>query len=132
MSSSWGLATVTKVEEIKTKTASGLMVQHRYDEVDYDTQDIFLEDGSISGLCLNERRNRSGMPPEYVYCTGKSINWGYYPEDITTQKNIVNAFVINFKEFQREVSDGKLMETQTANYFSDIYPIDCAVLSANA
>ena len=31
-----------------------------------------------------------------------------------------------------EVSDGKLMETQTANYFSDIYPIDCAVLSANA
>ena len=102
MSSSWGLATVTKAEEIKTKTASGLMVQHRYDEVDYDTQDILLEDGSISGLCLNERRNRSGMPPEYVYCTGKSINWGYYPEDITTQKNIVNAFVINFKEFKRE------------------------------
>ena len=31
-----------------------------------------------------------------------------------------------------EVSDGKLRETQTANYFSDIYPIDCAVLSANA
>ena len=30
------------------------------------------------------------------------------------------------------LSDGKLMETQTANYFSDIYPIDCAVLSANA
>ena len=30
------------------------------------------------------------------------------------------------------MSDGKLMETQTANYFSDIYPIDCAVLSANA
>ncbi len=32
----------------------------------------------------------------------------------------------------RSLSDGKLMETQTANYFSDIYPIDCAVLSANA
>ena len=31
-----------------------------------------------------------------------------------------------------KMSDGKLMETQTANYFSDIYPIDCAVLSANA
>ena len=30
------------------------------------------------------------------------------------------------------MSDGKLMGTQTANYFSDIYPIDCAVLSANA
>lgn len=31
-----------------------------------------------------------------------------------------------------KMSDGKLMGTQTANYFSDIYPIDCAVLSANA
>ena len=33
---------------------------------------------------------------------------------------------------EQRMSDGKLMETQTANYFSDIYPIDCAVLSANA
>ena len=31
-----------------------------------------------------------------------------------------------------KVSDGELREKQTANYFSDIYPIDCAVLSANA
>ncbi len=30
------------------------------------------------------------------------------------------------------MSDGELREKQTANYFSDIYPIDCAVLSANA
>ena len=30
------------------------------------------------------------------------------------------------------VSDGELRETQTANYFSNIYPIDCAVLSVNA
>ena len=30
------------------------------------------------------------------------------------------------------LSDGELRETQTANYFSDIYPIDSAVLSANA
>ena len=31
-----------------------------------------------------------------------------------------------------EVSDGKLRETQTANYFSNPYPIDCAVPSVNA
>ena len=30
------------------------------------------------------------------------------------------------------VSDGELRETQTANYFSNIYPIDCAVLFVNA
>ena len=43
------------------------------------------------------------MPLEYVYCTGKSIDWGKYgSENITMQKNIVNAFVINFEMFQRE------------------------------
>lgn len=31
-----------------------------------------------------------------------------------------------------KVSDGKLRETQTANYFSNPYPIDCAVPSVNA
>ncbi len=30
------------------------------------------------------------------------------------------------------VSDGELRETQTANYFSNLYPIDCAVPSVNA
>lgn len=34
--------------------------------------------------------------------------------------------------FSGIVSDSELRETQTANYFSDIYPIDSAVLSANA
>lgn len=30
------------------------------------------------------------------------------------------------------LSDGELKETQMANYFSNVYPIDCAVLSVNA
>ena len=41
----------------------------------------------------------------------------------------------NFQIFSKilpMLSDGELREKQTANYFSDIYPIDCAVLSANA
>lgn len=103
MSSSWGLATVTKVEEIKTETLSGLLVYHRYEDVGYSTQAIFLDDGTILDSRFDERRSRSGMPLEYVYCTGKSIDWGKYgSEDITPQKNIVNAFVINFAMFQRE------------------------------
>ena len=36
-----------------------------------------------------------------------------------------NVFVDN-------VSDGELRETQTANYFSNLYPIDCAVPAVNA
>lgn len=103
MSSSWGLATVTKVEEIKTETLSGLLVYHRYEDIGYSTQAIFLDDGTILDSRFDERRSRSGMPLEYVYCTGKSIDWGKYgSEDITPQKNIVNAFVINFAMFQRE------------------------------
>ena len=31
-----------------------------------------------------------------------------------------------------KMSDGELRETQAANYFSNLYPIDCAVLSVNA
>lgn len=103
MSNSWGLATVTKVEEIETETLSGLLVYHKYEDVGYGTQAIFLDDGTILDSRLDERRSRSGMPPEYVYCTGKSIDWGKYgSENITPQKNIVNAFVINFAKFQRE------------------------------
>ena len=30
------------------------------------------------------------------------------------------------------MSDGELRETQTANYFSNLYPIDCAVPSVDA
>ena len=33
---------------------------------------------------------------------------------------------------KEKVSDGELRETQMTNYFSNLYPIDCAVLSVNA
>lgn len=103
MSSFWGLATVTKVEELKTESLSGLLIYHRYEDVGYDTQAVFLDDGTILDSRLDERRSRSGMPLEYVYCTGKSIDWGRYGgENIETQKKIVNAFVVNFKMFQLE------------------------------
>lgn len=102
ISSSWGLATVTSVEDVKTEDLSGFLVRHRYEDVGYDTQDVFVGNGEVMDLRLNERRERSGMPLEYVYCTGKSIDWGYYPENTTTQKNIVNAFVVNFTQAQRE------------------------------
>ena len=102
ISSSWGLATVTKVEELKTEDLNGLLVRYRYDDVGYDTQDEFVEYGTVSDSRSKERRSRSGMPPEYVGCTGKNINWGYYLEDTAAQMNIVNAYVINFAQAQRE------------------------------
>lgn len=103
MSSSWGLATVTSVEEIQTETCHGLLVHHCYQDIGYDTQAIFLEDGTVLSSRIDERMSRSNMPREYAYCTGKSIDWGKYGnENITPQKNIVNAFVINFDAFMCE------------------------------
>lgn len=94
---------MTKVEEIKTETCSGLLVHHRYDDVGYSTQATFIDDDTIPDSRLAERRSRSGMPLEYVYCTCTSIDWGKYgSENIAPQKNIVNAFVTNFAMFQRE------------------------------
>lgn len=61
---------------------------------------------------------------------------GYFLADMLLQERKDDVLQDQLKEIYEDsknrVSDGKLMETQTANYFSDIYPIDCAVLSANA
>lgn len=43
-----------------------------------------------------------------------------------------NAEWLRLRKTGIGVSDGELRETQTANYFSNIYPIDCAVLFVNA
>jgi DNA replication protein DnaC len=103
MSGSWGLATVIKVEEVKTETCRGLLVYHRYEEVGYDTQAVFLEDGTWFEPRLNERRSRSGIPLEYVYCTLESVDWKKYgDEDTDQQKKIVDAFITKFGAFRRE------------------------------
>lgn len=91
-----------KVEELKTETSSGLLIYHRYEDVGYDTQAIFVDDGVISDFRIGERRSRSGMQLEHVYCTLKNVDWSKYPEDTTAQQKIVNAFVAKFKDFQRE------------------------------
>lgn len=38
----------------------------------------------------------------------------------------------DFKATDDKVLGGELRETQTANYFSNFSPVDCAVPSANA
>jgi len=94
---------VIKVEELRTETLSGLLVYHKYEDVGYSTQAVFLEDGTILDSRFDERRGRSGMPLEYVCCTGKSIDWSKYgSENVTPQKNIINTFVVNFEAFRRE------------------------------
>ena len=59
-------------------------------------------------------------------------NWKKAREMMKKYRSSIEGFKDYPNDFVIRMSDGKLMETQTANYFSDIYPIDCAVLSANA
>ena len=47
-------------------------------------------------------------------------------------KNSTTRKPISRKVELLRVSDGELRETQMTNYFSNLYPIDCAVLSVNA
>ena len=93
-------ATVIEVHGIQTPTHHGVLV--RYDIDGYITQDYFIDDGAMVDLRIDERRERSGMPLEYVYKTANSFDWGRYGEDMTMQKKIVNAFVVEFGSFRRE------------------------------
>lgn len=101
MSSLWGLATVTKVSRIDADTLHGYMFQECY-ENGYESGDIWLPDGTVSAYQIDERRSRSLMPVEYVYKAGKDFDWNKYGEDVTAQKKIANAFVMEFGSFQRE------------------------------
>ena len=57
-------------------------------------------------------------------------------ENDTVDEIMPNTLKMNYGKYEETVrallSDGKLRETQTADYFSNFYPIDCAVLSVNA
>ncbi len=92
---------MTKVSRVDTDTLHGYMFQERY-ENGYETGDIWWPDGIISDFQINERRNRSLIPAEYVHKTGKDFDWSKYGEDMTAQRKIVNAFVMEFYSFRRE------------------------------
>ena len=93
---------MTKVEKFETETNSGLLIYHRYEDIGYDTQAIFLKDGTILGSRMDNRRLRSGIPHEYAGCMLLNVDWSRYgTENIVPQRNIINAFVTKFEEFQR-------------------------------
>lgn len=79
----------------------GLMVTFKFDEYGI-ANPFFIPRGGILDSQMTERQLQSCMPKEYVYKTGKDFDWNCYQEDVEIQKRIANAFVYNFKDFQRE------------------------------
>lgn len=117
---------MTKIEDIKTRGKNGLLVYLRFeDSGGYEAQATYFDDGTISDLRIDERRRRSGMPKEFVYCDLKSIDWGKYgSENTDTQRKIVNAFVFNFKDFQ---CDGRGLYISSKTKGSGKTVISCAI-----
>lgn len=92
---------MTTVKRLDTDTYHGYLYEERY-ENGYETGGILLSDSEVSERQMGERRSRSWMPVEYAYKTARDFDWSKYGEDMTVQKKIINAFVVEFDSFQRE------------------------------
>lgn len=101
MSGLWGLATVTKVWRVDDDVNHGYVFESVY-ENGYQAGETFWPDGTVNGYQTDERMNRSLMPLEYVYKTGKDFDWNRYGEDVSAQKAIANSFVTKFDDYRRE------------------------------
>lgn len=53
-------------------------------------------------------------------------------KSVSVEVRTNNEAIAKICNGEYKVLDGELRETQTANYFSDVYPIDCTVSPANA
>ena len=51
---------------------------------------------------------------------------------LDVMEDFVSSYLPLEKGCSSKMLDGELRETQTADYFSGLCPIDCAVLSVNA
>lgn len=101
MSNFWGMATVSKAERLDTDIYHGYLCEEQY-ESGYETGSIFLSDSEVTERQIGERQSRSWMPIEYVYKTVHDFDWDKYGEDMTSQKKIINAFVVGFNSFRSE------------------------------
>lgn len=93
------MATVTRIEEIDTDNQRGTLVSFRFDDLAYNTNPYFFENGKVLSSRISERKGRSGMPKEYANCKAKDLNWDYYGEDVAPQKKIANDFICNFGKY---------------------------------
>lgn len=86
-----------KVEEVISNNIKYSLDTYRiegYGEATYATQK-----GRNNG---EFRKIRTMMPFEFLDKKAKDFDWGLYGCDVNFQKQLVNAFIINFKEFEKE------------------------------
>ena len=86
------------IKSVSTVTGGAFVI---YDVPNYgETQAFWIPDGTIQGT--EARRDQSMMPAEYVYKRAKDFQWDIYGASMELQKKIVNAFIVNFPEFEKQ------------------------------
>ena len=66
------------------------------------TQDYFYPSDYDFNTSADRRRDRSLMPPEFVYKRGKDFDWSLYGENMEPVKKIANSFVTQFSEYRKQ------------------------------
>lgn len=69
------------------------------------TQDYFYPSDYDFNTSADRRRDRSLMPPEFVYKRGKDFDWSLYGENMEPVKKIANSFVTQFSEYRKHGVD---------------------------
>lgn len=96
-------ATVKKIQTYGQGNSRCLMVT--YEVPGYgETQPFMYIDGkmdAVYGYDPGTRIARSLMPSEYHDKTAVDFDWSLYGEDVSMQKNTVNAFITRYEEFER-------------------------------
>lgn len=91
-----GEAVILEVKKTDSAKQKGFLI--RYAAEGYgETQYFFSRSGVLSGQ-VDDRRNRSGMPVEYMSKCGKDFKWDLYDCPVDEIKRQANDFILGFRE----------------------------------
>lgn len=93
-------AKVKEIKQIENDETPGYFIIFEIDGYG-ETQGYFYPGTDVTSVGFQKRSKRSMMPTEFTYKKAGDINWPAYEEDVTPQKKIMNAFVLNFDEFKK-------------------------------
>lgn len=96
-----GTGVVKRISGIQTNSQTGLLVDYLIEDYG-ETAPFFLPDDRVLQEQIAGRQSRSWMPKEFVYKTARDFDWTQYGEGVGYQKQVANAFVINFDKFRKQ------------------------------
>lgn len=98
--------TTRKAKAIKSWTAvsdgvSGKLVTYEIEGCS-GVYDYFEPDNNLTDEAMNSRRDRSMIPPEYIYKRAKHFDWSLYNVDVKSPKKEANRFILYFDKYRKQ------------------------------